>query len=152
MNSEPDPKLATQIDAALKGLPDSPAPSSLAHRVLAAIETRRAAPWWRRSWWEWPLAARVAFAVLAAGFAAILSGGGYVLSEGATAYSREWTERLVAADLHPSSFDPLWNAGQLLWAQAIQPLFHYAAVVTVVLYLICIGLGTACFRFAVKPA
>jgi hypothetical protein len=151
MNVEPDPKLAAQVDQALKRLPDLKAPSSLLRHVLSAIEAQSALPWWRRSWWNWPMSAKAAFAVVTTVLAALLSGGGYVLSEGATVYSKQWTDRLPAADLQAPSFDSLWNAVHLL-AQSFQPLFHYAAFAGVLLYLVCIGLGTACFRFAVKHA
>jgi hypothetical protein len=151
MSFEPDPKLASQIGEALKKLPDLKAPSSLVRQVLSAIDARNALPWWRRSWWNWPTAAKAAFAVITAILAAILSGGGYVLSESATVYSTQWKERLATTDLHVATFDSLWNAGNLL-VQAFLPLFHYAAFAGVILYLLCIGLGTACFRFAVKHA
>lgn len=151
MIPEPDPKLASQLDAALKKLPDAKAPPSLVWQVLLAIEAQDALPWWRRSWWNWPMPAKAAFAVITTVLAAILSGGGYVLSEGATAYSRHWTEKLAMPDLHATFFESVFNAAQVL-SQSFQPLLHYAAFAGVILYLLCIGLGTACFRFAVKHA
>ena len=151
MNFEPDPKLTSQLDAALKKLPDAKAPPSLLRQVLSAIETQNALPWWRRSWWNWPATAKTAFAVITTALAVMLSGGGFVLSEGATTYSKQWTERLAVADVHGTFLDSVLNAVHVL-GHAFQPLVHYAVIAGVILYLACIGLGTACFRFAVKHA
>jgi hypothetical protein len=151
MNSESDPKLASQIDAALKSMPLSQAPPSLLPAVLARIEARSRQPWWRLSWWNWPMPARAAFAGLAVILAAVLSGGGFALSEKTVTYSKSWTDHLVMADFQPAFVDPLWKAGHLVCTEML-PLLHYGAIAAGVLYLICLGLGTACFRFAVKHA
>ena len=152
MNSEPDPKLVAQIDAALKNLPTAQAPPSLIRHVLATIEARQAQPWWRSSWWHWPITAKAAFAILAVALAAVLSGGGFVLSENAVLYSKQWMSNWSVDGFHFASLDSLSNAGYLVWTQAMQPLLHYGLVAAGLLYLVCVGLGTACFRFAVKHA
>jgi len=152
MNPEPDHQLDAQIDAALKSLPTLKAPPSFIRSVLARLEEQRQVPWWRRSWWEWPVAAKAAFAVLTLVLAAFLSGGGFILTEGAEAYSRQFAGRFTTSAFQTESVASLWNAGQLLWNQALHPLLHQAAIAALVLYLICVGLGTACYRFATKHA
>jgi hypothetical protein len=76
MNSDNQERFEIEIDRELRALPDLPAPSTLAPRVMAAIERRAAAPWFARSWPEWPVAARAAsFLLLAALFGGLCYGG-----------------------------------------------------------------------------
>ena len=52
-------KLEAATDRQLKALPALPAPRSLRAQVMAAIERRAQAAWYRRSWSMWPLIARI---------------------------------------------------------------------------------------------
>jgi hypothetical protein len=54
MNLEYEKKLEVEIDRELKGLPEISAPATLVSRVMAAIELRKALPWFRRAWDTWP--------------------------------------------------------------------------------------------------
>jgi hypothetical protein len=54
MSSEYEKKLEIAIDHELKTLPEIAAPATLVSRVMAAIELRRALPWFRRAWHTWP--------------------------------------------------------------------------------------------------
>src|SRR5438445_13017293 len=64
--------LEAWADRALKGLPELEAPATLARRVLAEIERRERAPWYRQSWQMWPIPVRAAaFMTLACLFGAI---------------------------------------------------------------------------------
>ena len=54
MSSEYEKKLEVAIDRELKALPQVPAPGTLVSRVMAAIELRKALPWFRRAWHTWP--------------------------------------------------------------------------------------------------
>jgi len=47
-------RLEVEIDRELKALPEIAAPATLVSRVMAAIELRRALPWFRRAWHTWP--------------------------------------------------------------------------------------------------
>src|SRR6266403_3361392 len=47
-------KLELEVDRELKVLPEISAPATLVSRVMAAIELRRALPWFRRAWHTWP--------------------------------------------------------------------------------------------------
>jgi len=54
MSSEYEKKLEIAIDRELKALPEIAAPVTLVSRVMAAIELRKALPWFRRAWHTWP--------------------------------------------------------------------------------------------------
>jgi hypothetical protein len=54
MSLEYEKKLEIQIDGELKALPEICAPATLVSRVMAAIELRKALPWFRRAWDTWP--------------------------------------------------------------------------------------------------
>jgi hypothetical protein len=54
MSLEYEKKLEVEIDRELKSLPEIAAPATLVSRVMAAIELRKALPWFRRAWHTWP--------------------------------------------------------------------------------------------------
>jgi hypothetical protein len=56
-----DRDLEVRLGRALRALPERRAPATLESRVLDALARRAPLPWWRRSFGEWPAAARVAF-------------------------------------------------------------------------------------------
>jgi hypothetical protein len=152
MDPEFDPKLESLIDAELKELPPVKAPASLAPRVLALLEQRARLPWWQRAWWDWPLAAKAAFLVLAVALAGLAGGGGVMIDQGVVDYSQQVTERLTPV---VSLWDPaqtLFEAAGLLWSKTGQPLLLFFLIGVGALYVICLGLGTACVRYAMKRA
>lgn len=67
----PEHDLEQQIHGLLRDQPLRRAPATLQSRVLDAIAARRAAPWWQRSFLQWPLAARLAFLVASFGAAGL---------------------------------------------------------------------------------
>ena len=54
MSLEYEKKLELEVDRELKALPEFTAPATLVSRVMAAIELRKALPWFRRAWHTWP--------------------------------------------------------------------------------------------------
>jgi hypothetical protein len=58
-----DREMEARLGQALRMLPDRRAPATLESRVLDALARRTPLPWWRRSFGEWPAAARIAFGV-----------------------------------------------------------------------------------------
>jgi hypothetical protein len=58
-----DREMEARLGQALRALPARRAPATLESRVLDALARRVPLPWWRRSFAEWPAAARVAFGV-----------------------------------------------------------------------------------------
>lgn len=152
MDPEFDPQLESQIDAELKQLPPVKAPASLAPRVLALLEQRARLPWWQRAWWDWPLAAKAAFLVLAVALAGLAGGGGVMIDQGVADYSQQVTERLTPVGSLWDSAQTLFEAAGLLWAKTGQPLLVFFLIGVGALYVICLGLGTACVRYAMKRA
>jgi hypothetical protein len=150
MEPEVDPKLEKLIGAALKNLPFSKAPAALAPRVLSILAARASLPWWHRAWWDWPLAAQATFLLVALAIAGGFSGGTLILDQRAAAYSQQATERLAPIAGLGDTGMTLVNALGLLWEKAAQPFVLHGVVLAGVLYLICLGLGTACVRYALK--
>jgi len=150
MNSEYEERLAAEIDRELKSLPELQAPSTLIRRVSAAIEQRQSAPWYCQPWEAWPVPMRAAALVILAAFFASLCLGVWKLPD---------TEGYVVAARHVaglfSGLATVWNALIALvtsLAQAVSLLgrgFLLACFAAVALaWALCLGLGTACLRFA----
>jgi hypothetical protein len=150
MEPDLDTELETRIDSELKKLPFSKAPASLAPRVLSILAARARMPWWHRAWWDWPLAAQAAFLVVALAIAGGFSGGTLILDQNATAYSQQMSERLAPITGLGQIGMTLANAFGLLWDKAAQPFVLYGLALAGSLYLICLGLGTVCVRYALK--
>jgi hypothetical protein len=150
MESEPNNKLETVIQQELRRLPELSAPATLIPRVMSAIHARVALPWWRRSWWEWPMPARSAFASLAVISAALLVVFVLPLLTG-------WTTSTSASLASPwlngaadylKGLESLANAGAVVWRAAAQPVILGLLMVSSFLYLVCVGLGTMFVRLA----
>jgi hypothetical protein len=100
-----DPNLESFIHRTLRSLPDRPAPHSLEARVLAAIEARASLPWWKKSFAQWPIAARCIFLLFSAGLiklavmGTVWAVGGFQASEFAHAFSTtfSWLEAIRGA-------------------------------------------------------
>lgn len=58
-------ELEREIDAALRRLPSPRAPVTLTPRVMTAVRRQGQAPWYRRPWFAWPAAGRLAAATVA---------------------------------------------------------------------------------------
>jgi hypothetical protein len=79
MNRDNEEQFETEIDRELKGLPELQAPASLIPRVMAALESRAAVPWFMRSWPAWPVALKASsFLLLAALFCGLCYAGWHV--------------------------------------------------------------------------
>ena len=150
MNSDYEGKLAAEIDRALKALPELQAPPTLVRRVSAALERRRALPWYRLSWQAWPAPVRTAAMVILAAFFATLCFGAWMLpeTEGYTLATRQAAGWL-------SGFATLWNTLAALGGalarvvQGIDRGFLLGCLAALALaWGMCLGLGTACVRLA----
>ena len=152
MKSEFDPKLESLLDAELKKLPSIAAPASLLPNVMSAIAARAHLPWWRCAWWDWPLTAKAAFILLALAIVGAFSGGGVMLDEGVSNYSQQVVERFGPVTSLWETVLTILNVVGSLVEKIGQPLFLYAAIFIGLLYLMCLGLGTVCVRYALKRA
>jgi hypothetical protein len=145
-----DPELEAAASEELEKLPLLSAPRTLIPRVLAMIEASAGLPWWQRTWWDWPLAAKATFLLLALAGVGWLSGSGVLLGDAGAQYSDSVTRRL---DL----FSSVWNLGpifvsvaQVLWLKLAQPYVLYLIALALTAYLVCIGAGTLFVRVATQ--
>jgi hypothetical protein len=146
MDPDIDPKLESLIDAELKLLPPVKAPASLAPRVMALLAARERLPWWQRAWWDWPLAAKMAFLVIGVALAAVAGSGGVMIDQRVATYSQEVTGRFSTMSSLWDSFHTLSGTAGLLWQKAAHPFLLHALIVAGALYVACLGLGTAFVR------
>ena len=143
-----DPDLEAAIHRALCQLPERPAPAQLIPRVLAAMEerTRR---WWRRPWLSWP---RPAQAISASFLFLMISTAGYV----SHVLSADFEAEPMAGNFLQQFplLDTLWGFcaallnGLLALLRAEQTWLLYGLVLVLLMYLLCVALGTLCFRMA----
>jgi hypothetical protein len=144
--NETDDNLARSLGRMLHELPLRTAPATLEVRVLAELQRRAALAWWRRSFSQWPLLARVAFLVMSAALIRL------TLLEGAIAVAG-------VRSLHDSGLlSPSWahdagvlaaTAGNLisLLARIVPPAWAYAGIAAgAMLYAVLFGLGAAVYR------
>ncbi|MBS0662634.1 MAG: hypothetical protein JSR48_05175 [Verrucomicrobia bacterium] len=146
---KPSPEqLEKMIHETLRSLPAHRAPRSLEARVLAALESRAALPWWRQSFVRWPMAARVAFVLLSAGLAKVALMvtvwvmAGFDSTEVAGAFSSQfaWVASAAAVINHLVAFCGTVYRG-------IPPLWLYGGIAFVaMMYLALFGLGAAAYR------
>jgi hypothetical protein len=98
------------------------------------------------------LTAKAAFLLLSVAIAGAFSGGGVMLDQGVSTYSQQVVERFEPASALWSAFKVLAGVVTSQTDKLGQPLLIYAAVFAGLLYLICVGLGTVCVRYAIKRA
>jgi hypothetical protein len=143
---EAEQKLEQTLNRALSGLPLRRAPGTLEARVVSELTRRAALPWWRVSFANWPVGARVAFVLICAALVAATILGG------ASAYvgGNSWNEALalVLSWVHPF-LAVMSSAGGLaaLFLRVIPPLWLYGGLgLGILLYVILFGLGAAAYR------
>ena len=146
---KPSPEqLEKIIHETLRSVPAHRAPRSLENRVLAAIEARAARPWWRQSFAQWPMAARVAFVVSSAGVAklalmvTVWVMAGFDGAQYASAFSTQlaWVETASAIMQGVADFCGTVYRG-------IPPLWLYGGLAFVAtMYAALFGLGAAAYR------
>jgi hypothetical protein len=136
----PDNNLEQRITALLRDQPPRRAPASLEARVLAALNERRAVPWWQRSFAQWPLAARLAFLVASVGVGAVLALVGAPLLTQALQPAIRWTP-MVARFAHTTADAAaiVVHSIPVIWLEG-------AAAFAAFLYLATFALGATAYR------
>jgi len=151
MNPQYEKQLEASVRRELDTLGELPAPSALANRILAALEQSTAAPWYRQAWVAWPFALRVAsLTALVLGFAGLCLGG-WELTHGAT--GQGWFGGWLAeASALWRTLAILTNTAGRLVGQLGNGIIFIGVTFMFVSWVVCIGLGTAYVRLAMRPA
>jgi hypothetical protein len=145
-HTESEQKLEQVLNQALQGLPPRRAPSTLELRVVESLARRALLPWWRASFANWPVGARVAFALISAALVAatILGGVSAYLGDRSlnevSALVLAWMQPLLAV---------MSSAGGLVavLVRVIPPLWLYGMLgLGILLYVTLFGLGAAAYR------
>jgi hypothetical protein len=145
-HTESEQKLEQVLNQALKGLPPRRAPSTLESRVVQSLARRALLPWWRVSFANWPMSARVGFALISAALMAATILGG--LSAYLGDRSLNEISALVLAWMHPF-LAVMSSAGGLaaLLVRVIPPMWLYGTLgLGILLYVTLFGLGAAAYR------
>jgi hypothetical protein len=151
MNPEYEKQLEACVRRELDALGELPAPPALANRILRALEQRAVAPCYRQSWVAWPVALRVAsLTILLLAFGGLCLGG-WELTHWAT--GQNWFGGWLAqAGALLQALTVLTNTAVRLVGQIGHGFLVTGATLIFVLCVLCIGLGTAYVRLAMRPA
>jgi len=146
---KPSPEQLEQIiHETLRSVPAHRAPHSLEARVLAAIEARAARPWWRQSFAQWPMAARVAFVIASAGVAKlVLMATVWVMAgfDGAQ-YASAFSTQFAWIDTASAIMQGIADFCGTVY-RGIPPLWLYGGLAFVAtMYAALFGLGAAAYR------
>ncbi len=151
MNPDYEKQLEARVQRELDSLGELNAPPALANRIMRVLEQRAATPWYRRAWPTWPLGLRIASLVLLLGAFGGLCLGTWGLTHAVTTMEQTSTWFAAAQALWRTvgvlgnvavTFTDRLGAGVIVTGLAL--LFTACAV--------CIGLGSACVRLALRPA
>ena len=146
-NKSPQPWEAA-LNRALKNLPERQAPGTLMPNVMRQIHARAVAPQSQGSWWQWPLALRVASGVaLAALLAGLAWGGGHFWEANASPLLNRSIE--VAQTIMGSlagGMAAIFRVQPDFGAGMQRPIFLAAGLLLLAMYLSCVGIGTFVYR------
>jgi hypothetical protein len=141
--------LKSEIDRALKSLPDPRAPRTLLPRVMAAVEQQQARQPKRRTWFTWPLGWQVAsvtaLILLAAGLAWVLPSAQTAVSA-STANAVASVHTRFAGVIEDAS--ALTTAARIVWTAFFQPIVGCLLAFLVVMSVACAAFGAALGRVA----
>jgi hypothetical protein len=154
MPNERESKLAGLIQRELSRLPLIEAPTSLLPRVMAAVEARAGLPWWKRSWRTWPWSCRIVFLLTSLLLAMGCAYGLGLVGEAGSSQSLRGSMSGGFRFLRPvwEVAYALGNALVLVFRSGGPVLLWTTCLVLGAMYLTSVGLGTLCYRVAVKKA
>jgi hypothetical protein len=151
MNPQYEKQLEACVRRELDALGELPTPPALARRIMRSVEQRVAVPWYRQAWSGWPLGWRLAsLTTLLLAFGGLCWGSGLV-THGMTAPT--WMSALFedAGALWRTAV-VLGNTVASLLSQLGTGVLVGGAAVMFAAWVMCIGLGTAYVRLAMRPA
>ena len=142
-------ELEALLHQQLRGLPMPKAPASLGPRVLAAMAAREQIVWWRQPFWAWPRLAQVA--LLALGLP--LCGGFFTLGWmlGTSGTFHQILQQVIASGIFCwDGAATLAHAASLVMRSGLQPWLLAGLAISTVMYLLCLGAGSAVLRLAYR--
>ncbi len=150
MNPDYEKRLQTEIDEALKALPDLPAPKTLSLRVMAAVTGRAIQPWYRQSWAMWPPRLRyAALGILLGSFGALcVASWELARAAGVQLALQEVAQLFSGVIAFCGALLAVLN-GLLLAAKHIHPAILAGSIgAFACAWVLFVGLGTACAKLA----
>ena len=150
---QPD-DLERLVGRALQSLPEPRAPHSLAPRVLATAR-RAHGRWYSRPGHPWPIGWQAAWAAC---LVALLWAGAIVVPSAGRAVTAAWQGLTVSSPQIDQTIAVLRQAEAagggiwVIWRLVFAPAMAYAAVVTVLMSLVCVGFAGAVTHFASRKA
>jgi len=145
-------KLEQVLHQTLSGLPPRRAPGTLESRVANELARRALLPWWRASFANWPVAARVMFIMVCAVLVAATILGGVSAYLGDRSFDE--ASAVLLSWAHPF-LTVVSSAGGLLalLLHVIPPLWLYGILgAGIFLYVTLFGLGAAAYRTLYLPS
>jgi hypothetical protein len=131
-----DRRLADLIGEAVHDISQRSAPASLERRVLAELERRASAPWWRKDFVHWPVAARLLFVIASAGLIRLVIA------------APAWLQRSSLVDMPPeiSWIQTTTHAISLVAEHLPSLLVYGGAALVVTLYVTFFGISAIAYR------
>jgi hypothetical protein len=145
MHREPKDSLEAWADKTLKQLPERRAPANFAPRVLAAIQKRRALPWYRRPWLTWP---RSLQAVSLGTLGSVSTAAVWAMTAATSAASPLVANVKNDASTFRNVFNALGQAISLTASHIPSYIWIGLAAMLIIAWMSCLALGTACWRLA----
>lgn len=133
--------LEREIHEALSRLPGPRAPRSLSPRVMAAVRAHEALPWYRKSWFSWP----VGWQVAGVAAALVMVAAGAMLAPAALRGAAAVTTLVAQAVGATLAWEPpagvrrvleMVEAARVVWRTVLGPLVFYASVFAVVVGMV----------------
>jgi hypothetical protein len=150
---QPD-DLERLVGRALHALPEPRAPRTFAPRVLEAAR-RANGRWYSRPWRTWPVGWQAAWAAC---LVALVTAGAVVAPQAGDAVAGLWQRLTVFSPELDQTLSVLRQAEAtgsgiwVIWRLVFAPAMAYAAVVTVLMSLVCVGFAGAVTHFASRKA
>lgn len=151
-NQEPLNDWEDALHRELDALPELKAPSMLLPNVMAEVQRRARAPWYKLGWRDWPAAMQAASLVLmCSGVGTLLWFSGPLWEATGGQQISLWLNDLQANwAATASGLERVLGPGAAFWSQYGQMIMFGVAGILLGTYLTCITAGTALYRLAWK--
>jgi hypothetical protein len=152
MEKNPQKLLEDLIHRELSKLSEREAPSTLMPRVLAEIRARQEKRWWHRPWTDWSIALQLlSMPLLLGSLAGAMVLASFIWKLAVAHLSLDWLEARLGT--LTGAWDLLGDLGNALLTLSRgvgQEWLLAAFLIPLSMYLVCVGLGTLCYRTATQ--